>query len=430
MVARWNEQQTFTVASDERLIEMICTARYRLVVVAPGLTRPIADALARRCPDESISITVVLDADAEVYRLGYGDSASLELLRTAMTQNGLGLGFQPGVRIGMVVSDERMVIFSPVPQLVEAGSDVQMKPNAILLGGDAVERVVVAAGGSQDQAEIGEQGLGPDDIARLENELRSEPPQKFHIARAVRVFSSRAEFVELEIENLRVATRRVALPPELLGVRDEGLKGRISGGIHPPAEAAGPFDLEVEQEDGSARAAKVGQAWVNEQRAEIERRFTFVVPKHGRVILIREKEAFEAALARFQRNSARYREAVLKVLAASRKSFKETLLTEYMPRWLEQPPLRVTRFYPQAELGQVKECLEDLLDQVLDQGFSLDPMRYRVVYKGITWASANDDDFVASLTDAMQKRGVPRQEIKRLFSEFDAARAAEREELR
>lgn len=66
MVSDLNEQQTFTVASDERLIEMIRAARYRLVVVAPGLTRPIADALAQRCSDESVSITVVLDADAEV----------------------------------------------------------------------------------------------------------------------------------------------------------------------------------------------------------------------------------------------------------------------------------------------------------------------------------------------------------------------------
>ena len=80
-MARDGEQQTFTIASDERLIEMIRSAQRRLVVVAPALTTAVADALVRRCPDERVSLTVVLDADAEVYRMGYGDPASLHLLR-------------------------------------------------------------------------------------------------------------------------------------------------------------------------------------------------------------------------------------------------------------------------------------------------------------------------------------------------------------
>lgn len=80
------QQQTFTVASEYQLVCLIREARDRLVVVAPALPRAVAQALARRCADQSVSITVVLDADAEVYRLGYGDPASLELLRHAMTE--------------------------------------------------------------------------------------------------------------------------------------------------------------------------------------------------------------------------------------------------------------------------------------------------------------------------------------------------------
>lgn len=424
-MARGGEQQTFTVADDDRLAEMIEAARDRLVVVAPALTEKVAQSLARRCPDESISVTVVVDDDPEVYRLGYGHPDSLELLRRATIENGLHLGRQPGIRIGMIVSDDRMIIFSPVPQLIEAGSKVETKPNAIMLGGEVVDRAVVAAGGSQNEAEIGELAIGPDEIGAMKTDLNSNPPQRFDVARAVRVFSSRAEFVELEIENLRLASRRVQLPPELMGVADQGLRARMTSGIRPPEEALGPFDMEVELEDGSLVARKVDQKWVNDQRGEIERRFTFVVPRHGRVILIQEKEAFEAALERFERNAERYKDAVVAALQVSMVDFKSKLVDEFLPRWRDNPPLRATRLNRSPSEEQIKECLEDLLDDVLEEGLSLQPINARALYKGITWASANDEQFVSSLADAMRRRGISKRDIASLFSEFDAAKAAE-----
>lgn len=230
--------QTFTVATDEKLVELIKAARKRLVVVAPALTASVATAIASRCSDDAVEMTVVLDADPEVYRLGYGDPSALNPLRMAMTENGLALALQPGVRIGMVISDEKMLIYSPVPRLIEAGSDVATKPNAIMVGEGAVERAASAARGETDGAEIGRYGLSPDDIEKIEKSLSEEPPQAFNISRAVRVFSSQAEFVELEIEHLRLTTRRVPLPPELLGIRNEGLKPRISGTLSAPAEVS------------------------------------------------------------------------------------------------------------------------------------------------------------------------------------------------
>lgn len=102
--------QTFAVASDDCLIELISSARHQLVVVAPALTTPVAKTLADRCDDESVSLNVVLDADPEVYRLGYGDKDALETLRVAMTAKGLALARQAGIRIGLVIADQRMLV--------------------------------------------------------------------------------------------------------------------------------------------------------------------------------------------------------------------------------------------------------------------------------------------------------------------------------
>jgi len=139
--------QTFAVASDECVIELIKSARNQLVIVAPALTTPVALASADRCGDETLSLNVVLDADPEVYRLGYGDQAALETLRIAMTASGLALARQAGIRIGLIVADERMLVYSPVPRLIEAGSANPEKPNAVFISGHAVKQVATAAAG-------------------------------------------------------------------------------------------------------------------------------------------------------------------------------------------------------------------------------------------------------------------------------------------
>jgi hypothetical protein len=425
MTASAGAEKTFAVATDECLIELIQSARNQLVVVAPALTTSVASALAERCGENSLSLNVVLDADAEVYRLGYGDEDALETLRHAMTAKGLALTRQPGIRIGVIIADERMLVYSPVPRLIEAGSPNRDQPNAVMLAGGSAKQVATATvGGDNRLSEIGHQGLGPADIQKVETELSRDPPQRFDIARAVRVFSSQAEFVDLEIENLRVSVRRVPLPPDLLGIRSEDLLPRITGALSAPAEVNGPFEIAVEQADGSTKKMKVDSGWVSKQRAALEREFTFLVPRHGRVILIREKEAFEAAVQRFERNIGLYKAAAGAAFTDMREKFKQTLIEEFLPAWKANPPSFVTRFYPKPSDDQISERLSERLDDLLEQASTLQPIRCRVLYKGITWNSANDPKFTECLTDTMKKRGVPKAVVDKLFSEFNAARGS------
>src|SRR5690349_14958789 len=123
-------RRTFTVASDENLVELIQRASHRPVVVAPAITDAVAAAIVDRFRDlGTLTITVILDADPEVYRLGYGTETALDHLRTASTNSLFDLRVQPGVRIGLMLSDDSILFFAPVPQLIEAGSTTLGKPN-------------------------------------------------------------------------------------------------------------------------------------------------------------------------------------------------------------------------------------------------------------------------------------------------------------
>ena len=84
--------------------------------------------------------------DPEVYRLGFGDQAALETIRTASADSLFDLREQTGVRIGVVISDDTTMVYSPVSKNIEAGSISMEKPNAIVLSGSATDRIATAAG--------------------------------------------------------------------------------------------------------------------------------------------------------------------------------------------------------------------------------------------------------------------------------------------
>src|SRR5205814_2955202 len=71
--------------------------------------------------------------DPEVYRLGYGDEAGLKVLAAVTTELGAALRRQPGIRIGVVIADSQVVIYSPTPKLIEAGPNTEGAANAIRL---------------------------------------------------------------------------------------------------------------------------------------------------------------------------------------------------------------------------------------------------------------------------------------------------------
>ena len=94
--------------TDTELMALIDCAKRRLIVIAPGLSEMVARALANRWEElGSAAVKVVLDPDPEVCRLGLGDVAALKLLHDAARQMGTSLLQQSGLRVGIIVTDQK-----------------------------------------------------------------------------------------------------------------------------------------------------------------------------------------------------------------------------------------------------------------------------------------------------------------------------------
>ena len=423
-----DDNRAFAVASDDNLIALIKQARRRLVVVCPALTDRVADALADRLADEGkIGLTVILDADPEVYRLGYGTEAALDRLRAAAARNLFDLRVQRGVRIGVVISDDVTMVFSPVPLLIEAGSTSTEKPNAIVLSGRSADRLAEAAGaGRAEKAalhEIGRQPLTPAAVEAVKKDLKGNPPQPFDVARALRVFTSRVQYVEIEIENYRLSGRRVELPQELLDITSDRLRNQISGRLRPPANLSGPFKIKVETSKGE-KSVNVDEKWLSNERKRIEG-YTFVVPNFGRVVLSTERAAFDNEIERFKRNLAKYHEAVVNAFEKAKSDLETSLVKEYLPKWRKRPPSRFLQYGIEASPENLKRELLHIAQQVIREAVSFDKPRVRVVYKNVAPESVRDPKFLEPLQENMRRRKVPVAVIESLFQTGDAAPASE-----
>ena len=451
----------FGTASDTTLVEMIGKARHQLLIVGPALAEPVAEALLAKIrhvdrtngaspggsSHGSISITVVLDDSAEAYRIGYGAGfGHLQGFREAADAGRIQFRVEPGVRIGVVISDEDAMVFSPTPQSVEVpvneepSSESLPRTNAISLSADEAHRLARASGlmppseaslghdhederpesGSKSLSaapEIGVQSFTTDSVEKVTRDLTDNPPQAFDVSRRIRVFSSRVKYVELKVTNVYMSARSVRLPRELLAIGDDDLRRRIDGELRPPAELSRSLSVKVGTAEGVAEQ-EVTEQWIRQERKRIEDDYTFAVPKYGRVVLTTDWSKFKAATDRLSRNLDAYYAALVAAARAAEEALVASLIDEFLPNLRRQLPAELTRWGRPTE-EQLRSYLAHSVQDVVSQLLTSKPPQVRVVRKDIAPESLAEDAFLKGLESSMRSK-VPQEEVDSLFRFQDA----------
>ena len=411
--------RTFTTATDDRLIEMIRSAAHRLIIVAPGLTTPVARALAGRIGSLSAqSLTVILDADPEVYRMGYGDMEALEIIRNESSRQLFELREQPGVRIGVVVSDHRTMVYSPVPRNVEAGSTSTEKPNALMIEGEAAETLAYATSFAGSRTEVGQTALTPKRVDEMVENLKADPPQPIDLSRKLKVFRSEVQFVELKMTNATFRSRRIRRPAQFQKLNNQDLRPRISSNLKVPVN----LETELEISIGTCpdqEKLKVNDRFILHQRQELERVFFHDWKTRGKVILRRDKECAVKQLDRLIEIIKAYHGALKGKIDESRKAFRDQFVAEFIDMWKQQPPAHLKM------RGNVTEesCRDDLefeANLLFDKAVELGASYHTVVYKDVAIEDLADPVLMTGLEKLMRRARVSEETLARLFEVVDA----------
>lgn len=397
----------FTVATDGVVSDLVREARERLVVVAPALPAVVADALLDRIAAlDGDAIALVLDSDPEVYRLGYGTLEVTEAVAAAAGAKGIAIRQQPGIRIGLVISDARTLIFTPVPALVEAGPNTHGQANAICLS-TPPEAVEADLGLGDAPARVGARLLTPDDLDAVRVDLEANPPQKFDLARIVNTFNAYIEFVELEVRGTEVARHLVTIPSHLMAVVPARTRKNLR------------TSCRVVAEDDAISGEKVAQ-----ERRLHTRRFLKVIPGYGTAIRRKDRDEFDKAVARLKSSVAAFGDKVQAKLQSQIERSINELERSLLPALVKRPPeawIPVTGELPD------KDTIRSLLNFELREAFgtAAEMIRHMSVtcqFKGVTYEMLNDPAF-------MEKARAAFPDLPELHDENVAAVASQQSQL-
>jgi hypothetical protein len=384
---------------DVAIAAQISCARQRLVVMAPGFSESVAKAIVDKWHElGKDAVQVILDPDPEVCRLGFGDLAAVRMLFETAECLKTRIQAQQGLRVGVVITDETTTVFSPTARLVEAGGKPGELLNGIQLDVPALETLANA----RDLAAINlhPKPLEPAELKETVKQLDADPPLKFDLARRVRVFNAKLEFVEFELHGMQLARKRVQISSDLIGLAD------------PRAEKLMRSTFQL-MEEGSDTPSEC----VSNLKRFIVKTYLTNLPRYGTIILRKDKENFLSAVKTLERYVLRFQRQLKLQLQAAIDKNKATLAGALLPSVIAKPPKRWRRLlsdYPNpeevervlnAELAESFGSAEDLIDE----------MEVKIIFKGVTYESLNEPGFVT----------VVRKELpwlKVLHEEYDAAK--------
>jgi hypothetical protein len=441
--------RTFIAVDDDLLARRIVAASDRVVFVAPAVSTTVATALGD-CFSRAdrVSITIVLDPNEEGYRLGYGDREGLEQLQQLAGKNHIGLRSQPGLRIGLLVVDDYVLVWSPTPKAVE-GQRIANEPNGIDLG-DGVPRpdgtisrdkdrsdlarggtsqtqtnslvdIIRNAIGSDDsevllaQAEIGRVPFTPEQIAKTVEVLKQNPPAPFDLARKTRVFSTKFQFVEFELRGAAWTNREIKLSSLLLNpdVPNE-LQDLFETKVK-PFSAQGDVAIDVPtlvqgqvayNREGEEIVSPMTQGDIEKSWKELLKRYLKQMVGFGWLIQRADKVQFELDVAAY--------EIVLKAWVAGFRKVAANDEAALVKRIVELVNTRAGR--PTA-----KEKLKDIdIEATVRAGIQklrITEPSVKLVFKEISWESTRDAEF----TEALRK-ALPAEALNGWFEVFTAAR--------
>ncbi len=422
---------TFQEVNDASLIELIGRARQRIVFVAPGVHQPVAEALGKRLAEiDQLQVTVVIDPDEDVCRIGYGDTKGLELLSTYANRQSFALMAQPGLRVGVLLADDVTLVWSPTPRSVEPAplgifaAPSQGSPNGLLLGANPGEQLAhaVSAAGTETlplDAEIGVEVVTKDRVQKTLDGLAKNPPIPVDLARITRVFSTKLQFAEFTVKGVKFSKRELKVSNDYMNA---DIQGELKGLVESRLRAFGDFrDEEVEvpafnngnevyDSNKNRLKEKVSEASLQRQRNELERRYLFNVPGFGRLIAKDDKQDLERLVAAYRVQLEAYSEAI------------RQRLDEQAGKIIDEAVKLIVGRAARSNITLDEQQLRDGIHKSLERTKDEVP-EVKLVFKDVTYEQTKNQDFRAKVDKALPP--AKRKQLGDWNHDYDAAKTAD-----
>jgi len=401
----------FCALTSAEVAGFVRRAEHRVALCVPAMTAEVADALsdsARRLGLDAVR--VVMDCDEEVFRLGYGEIEALRKLHAAK----IDVRQCPGLRAGLLVVDDRAWGFTPTALYVQPEARSDETPNAFVVDGEAVDRLVralcpsaapVEPGDDAAEPEIGHTPLATKAVERVEDALKTAPPIPFDVARQVRVFQPYIQYLDVHLTGCAIQRHRVTIPQSIqkLGAAEE-IEDRLRT----------TFELIEKSSNLSSRALE------NELRKLLRDLSQPLGKPWGRVMLRAARKRLDERLAQFRAKVEEHKKKVETELAEHLARSLDMVMDYYLPRVKAHLPdgLMGQLLGPEPTDSQARKWLLRQLERAFPSTHQvISGMKLDVQYRDVTYETLNENEFADAL-----KKAYPDVNWDKPFDEFNAAK--------
>ncbi len=303
----------FQSVQDDDLVRNIQDATNRVVLFAPGVSEIVSKSLIGCMRLGRVrQIMIVIDGDEEACRLGYCEALSLEKLFAAAKQFNIPLKRQPGLRLGLLMTDDNVLIWTPTPLMFEAPRQ-HAEPNGMVLTRRTFEELPQAMGVDPEKpntpAEIGTVELKHEEVAVVVAAILAAPPAPFNLARLSRVFSAKFQFIETVLRGAELTKREMRLDSLIVNSdAPEALRPLLHTTVQPFSTDA---DKSVEvgvlvngelayRKNGEVLTRPTTQAEMRAYWDALSDRYIVNLPAFGKIIRLTDKAKFEEGRSAFE----------------------------------------------------------------------------------------------------------------------------------
>lgn len=406
------DNQVFTAMSSTKITQILKTAQTRVVLAAPAVFKSTAESLidtAKRIGKDQV--TVIVDCDEEVFRLGYGEFDAVK----ALSESGLEVRQAPGLRLGVLICDNSAWTFAPTALYVQAEIHSDETPNAMELLGTDIDRIIAsivcnthsATSSSRDKlenAEIGQEPVTEQDISSTSEALRIAPPVPFDIARQVRVFQPYIQYVEISLKGCSIQRKRVKIPKFRHKSHIKDIEDRLQTTFELIEKNSVVSSNKLEQELNIIReelTRSLGKPW-------------------GRVLLKAARPLFDDRIREFGQHLEEHKSKIKREIRQHLEHSKDQVVNYYLPQFEKDPPdrLRGQLLCPNPTQDDIRVWLRGELDRAFPKPEELvTDIRLDIQYRDVTYETLCEKGFFDALRAA-----YPNVNWYKPFDEFNAAK--------
>lgn len=376
----------FSTLTTERICSEIGSAQRHIILAAPGIGMPVADALLLACERlPKGAVQVVLDVSPSVARLGYGEYAAVEKLAAA----GIPLHQHEGLRIGVLICDDAGWSFATSPSLVEAdpaGDSEAFNAIALTTAQVMVLRAELPAASNEREREpnpeytvVGTELVNEATLTKVKRALDIAPPQQFDLARQTQVYAALIQFVELTFEGFNIQSRRVQLPKTLplIASKDKAVKDRLSASLKVLDQLEKPKALRE----------------VTTQLEELRNAYLVPVGQAGRIMLKSKRGDFEKELKAIEDSLEACKKTLVTDLQAALKGVVDAIVPDLARAVMADPPPRFRGLFSATEESAAEFVKDELAKTFPTADELVAGMKIHKFYKDVTYETLKNKDF-------------------------------------